>query len=54
MTIGSEVRFDILEYPSQETSDPDPVMAVNKYVKELYPECHDMGYDQMEEVTEAT
>lgn len=54
VTIGSEVRFDILEYPSQETSDPDPVMAVNKYVKELYPECLIMGYDQMEEVTEAT
>ena len=32
-TIGCEVRFDILEYPSQETSDPDPVMAVNRYIK---------------------
>ena len=30
VTIGSEIRFDILEYPSQETSDPDPVMAVNR------------------------
>lgn len=54
VTIGSEVRFDILEYPSQETSDPDPVMAVNKYIKELYPECLIMGYDRMEEITEAT
>ncbi len=53
-TIGSEVRFDILEYPSQETSDPDPIMAVNKYIKELYPECLIMGYDRMEEITEAT
>ncbi|MCX4298536.1 MAG: hypothetical protein OSJ73_16130 [Lachnospiraceae bacterium] len=53
-TIGSEVRFDILEYPSQETSDPDPIMATNKYIKELYPECFIMGYDQMEEITEAT
>lgn len=52
--IGSEVRFDILEYPSQETSDPDPVMAVNRYIKELYPECLVMGYDKMEETTEAT
>lgn len=54
LTIGSEVRFDILEYPSQETSDPDPVMAANKYIKELYPECLIMGYDRMEEITEAT
>ncbi len=54
MTIGNEIRFDILEYPSQETSDPDPVMAVNKYLKELYPECLVMGYDRMEEITEAT
>lgn len=53
-TIGSEVRFDILEYPSQETSDPDPIMATNKYIKELYPECFIIGYDQMEEITEAT
>lgn len=54
VTIGSEVRFDILEYPSQETSDPDPVMATNKYIKELYPECMIMGYDRMEEIAEAT
>lgn len=52
-TIGSEVRFDILEYPSWETSDPDPVMAVNRYIKEMYTECIIMGYDTMEEITEA-
>lgn len=54
MTIGSEIRFDILEYSSQETSDPDPVMATNKYIKELYPECLIIGYDRIEEITEAT
>ncbi len=54
MTIGSEVRFDILEYPPQETTDPDPVMAASKYIKELFPECLIMGYDRMEEITEAT
>lgn len=53
-TIGSEIRFDILEYPSWETSDPDPVMAVSRYIKDLYPECLIMGYDRMEEITEAT
>ena len=54
MTIGSEIRFDILEYPSQETSDPDPVMAVNQYIKDAYPECIIIGYDRMEEVIEAS
>lgn len=54
LTVGSEVRFDILEYPSQETTDPDPVMAVNRYLKGLYPECLVMGYDRMDEITEAT
>lgn len=54
VTIGSEIRFDILEYPSQETTDPDPVMAADRYIKELYPDCLVMGYDRMEEITEAT
>lgn len=54
LTIGSEIRFDILEYPSQETTDPDPIMGANKYLKELYPECLVMGYDRMEEITEST
>ena len=52
LTIGCEVRFDIMEYPSLETSDPDPVVAVNKYIKELFPECLVKGYDRMGEVTE--
>lgn len=54
VTIGSEIRFDIMEYPSQETSDPDPIMAADRYIKELYPECLIMGYDRLEEITEAT
>lgn len=54
LTIGSEVRFDILEYPSQETSDPDPVMATERYVKALYPECLVMGLDRMGETTEVS
>jgi hypothetical protein len=53
LTIGSELRFDILEYPSQETSDPDPVMAMNQYIKDLYPESLVIGHDRMEEITEA-
>lgn len=54
VVIGCEVRFDILEYPSMETSDPDPVMAMNKFTKEMYPECIVVGLDRMEEITEAS
>lgn len=54
VVIGCEVRFDILEYPSMETSDPDPIMAIDRYIKELYLECLVMGYDRMEEITEAS
>ncbi len=54
LTIGCEVRFDILEYPSWETTDPDPVAAANQYIKKLFPECIVMGFDKMGEVTEAS
>lgn len=54
MTIGCEVRFDILEYPSLETTEPDPVVATNRYIKKLFPECIVMGYDRMDEITEAS
>lgn len=54
LVAGSEVRFDILEYPSQETTDPDPVETVNRYIKGLYPECLAAGYDRMGETEEAS
>lgn len=54
LIIGSEVRFDILEFPNQETTDPDPIMAINKYVKGLYPESVIIGSSRMKEITEAT
>jgi len=53
-TIGCEVRFDILEYPSQITTDPDPIMAMNRYVKKLYPKALIIGYDAMAETETAT
>ncbi len=52
-TIGCEIRFDILAYPSQITTDPDPVDAVNEYLKKMYPECVVIGYDRLKETTEA-
>jgi len=54
LTMGSEIRFDIIEYPSQITSDPDPIMAVCRYIKDIYPESVVLGYDRIEPVTEVT
>lgn len=45
--VGSEIRFDILEYTSQETTDPDPIVALNRYIKERIPESFVLGLDKM-------
>jgi hypothetical protein len=46
--IGMEIRFDILEYTSQETTDPDPVVALNKYIKCIIPESFVLWLDHMD------
>ena len=52
--IGLEVRFDIVEYPMQETTDPDPVAALNAFLAEEYPEAVIVGHTHMGRFTEAT
>lgn len=47
--IIKEMEFDILEYPSQETTDPDPVLAVGTYIKSMYPEAVVLGIDRIGE-----
>lgn len=47
--IGVEIRFDILEYPAQETTDPDPVLALNRYIGEKIPEAFVLGVSHMAE-----
>ena len=54
LLIGSDIRFDIMEYPRQETTDPDPIMAMARYLKDLYPNSVVVGIDHMEDETEAT
>lgn len=52
--VGMEIRFDILEYTCQETTDPDPIMALCWYVKNLYPESIVIGLDKMKHITVAS
>lgn len=54
LLIGSEIRFDIMEYPLQETTDPDPIMAMARYIKNLYPDSIVVGVDRMADETEAS
>lgn len=54
LLIGSDVRFDIMEYPLQETTDPDPIMAMARYIKNLYPDSIVVGVDKMADETEAS
>ena len=51
VTLGSEIRFDIIEYPSQITTDPDPIWATCKYIKGLYPESVMIGFDRLSAIT---
>ena len=47
--IGMEVRFDVLEYPSQEGTNPDPVAALNHYIKGRLPSVFVLGMDRKED-----
>ena len=54
LLIGSEIRFDIIEYPCQETTDPDPIVAMARYIKGMYPDSIVVGIDHMDDETEAS
>lgn len=44
--IGVEISFDIMEYSGQQTTDPDPVITLSRYIKEMYPEAIVLGIDK--------
>lgn len=45
--IGITVLFDVLAFPNQETTDPDPVMAMNQFIREWEPEAVVVGADPL-------
>ena len=49
--ICKDIEFDVLEYPSQETTDPDPIMALSAYIKEVVPDSIVLGIDEVGEFT---
>lgn len=44
---GIDIHFDIREFPSQETTDPDPINAINKFIKEMYSDFLVLGWDKI-------
>lgn len=51
---GITVTFDVLAYPIQETESPDPVLAVNLWLKTLYQNAYVIGRDTLPEVWKPT
>ena len=45
--ICRDILFDVIEFPAQETTDPDPVMAVAAYIKKMYPDTIVLGIDRI-------
>lgn len=45
--VGTEMLFNILEYPEQITADPDPVYTMNLFLKERLPDAFVLGIDSM-------
>lgn len=47
-----EVSFDILEYQEQTSTDPDPVLSVAAYIKNIFPESIVLGIDRIDDYVE--
>jgi hypothetical protein len=47
LVIGTTIIFDIFAFPSSVTSDPDPILAINHWAKELEPKISVIGYDKL-------
>lgn len=51
---GITLTFDVMAYPVQETEEPDPILAVNLWLKTLYPDAYVIGKDTLPEVWKPT
>ena len=54
LVTGCEMTFDIMEFPSQVTTDPDPVDAMNHYLKEIVPEAVVLWKDSIDDIVVAS
>lgn len=54
LVVGCDVSFDILEYPVQGSTDPDPVMALNRFIADVIPEAVILHYHRIPDFVETT
>lgn len=52
--VGATLTFDVFAFPAQVTTDPDPILAINHYIKEHAPEAIVIGADELERETVPT
>lgn len=52
--IGVTMTFDILAFPLQTTTDPDPILACNTWLAAVYPEAKIIGTDTLEAIWKPT
>ena len=45
--VGIDLHFDIREFPAQETTDPDPIMAMNRFIKRMFENFIVLGWDRI-------
>lgn len=51
---GATVLFDVYAFPAQDTIDPDPILAMNEYVKDWAPQALVIGKDPIVDFYSAT
>lgn len=51
---GLTVTFELLEFPEQITTDPDPIQGLNAWTKKNFPKMTAIGYDTMPEIWKPT
>lgn len=52
--IGVTLTFDLLAFPSQTTTEPDPIVATNTWLAALYPGATIIGTDTLEAIWKPT
>lgn len=54
IVIGITMTFDVFAFPNQVTTDPDPVLAINRYIKNIVPSAVVIGSSDLQQTTEPT
>lgn len=51
---GIEITFDLMEFLPQNTTEPDPIVGCNNWIKQKFPEARAIEHDQLPPVWKPT